>query len=316
VSSASVPPPGWVRPRASIPVTTPLDAPERVSGGDFAATIAAEDRRGLDTRRVGARIIDAILCAPAYFLALHQWGDALGSWAVYQLAQLILAHLCEVTVGQTPGKHLMKLRVARKADGGLPTPRQAAVRGVLGIVEWGLIGLIALHVSKGRTRLGDRAAATVVVDVQRHPIPSRGLTTGTFTYPVLWAIPVVLLWVGSASGSMPGSYRHQADAICRRTDATIRATVRSDGPYALHDAWMREYDALSRLHAPVSWRARQEALLARTDAMLAFDSQVIQDVEMSRNPQATWLSYDGELGARLDGAAAAAKAAGYHDCAR
>jgi uncharacterized RDD family membrane protein YckC len=318
VSTASVPPPGWVEPSAPSPASAPSarPAPTAAPAGDFAATLASEDRRNLDSRRVKARLVDAIICAPVYLFAMHQWGEALGAWALYQLAQLILAHFCEVTTGQTPGKRLMKLRVARKDDGGLPSPQQAAARGVIGIFEWGLIGLIALHVSKGRTRLGDRAAGTVMVDVTRHPRPSRGLTLGAFVYPVLWAIPVTLVCVAAAHGNLPGSYRQQADALCRRTDDTIRATLRSRGPYAVFDAYAHEHDALARLRAPAAWKARHAALVARTSAFATFSASVVQDVSRSGDPQGTWLAYDAELGRRIDADRAAARAAGYQDCGR
>ena len=112
---------------------------------------------------------------PIYFLALYSWDTAvLLAWTIMSLVHVVVAHFCEVTIGATPGKYIMRLRVADRETGALPTPRQAAIRGVIGLLESDLIGLIALHVSKGRTRLGDRAAGTVVVDTARHPARRAG----------------------------------------------------------------------------------------------------------------------------------------------
>ena len=58
---------------------------------------------------------------------------------------MIFHHVCEVTRGATPGKRLLHLRVARLEDGELPTPRQAAARGVIGIFEFGVIACIAVN---------------------------------------------------------------------------------------------------------------------------------------------------------------------------
>lgn len=310
MSTASVPPPGWVEPQRPAPFTTP----ERPAGTDFAAAIAREDRRRLDTKRVKARFIDNLLLLPVYLLALHQWGTVAVAWALWALAHLIMAHFCEVTTGATPGKRFMKLRVADKDSGALPTPRQAATRGVIGLVESNLIGLIALHVSKGRTRLGDRAAGTIVVDTERHPVATSVLTRGALVYPALWTLPVALVCFGGYREHAGTSYRQQADAACNLVNLQIRATIESDGPYALQRAYTREHAMLAAIRPPAAWRDRHNALLARVSDLSALSARIVQDVEASKHPQQAWLAYDSELGGRLDAASAAAKAAGYHDC--
>ncbi len=79
--------------------------------------------------------------------------------------------------GRSLGKRLMGLRVVR--DGGLPiTLREAAVRNLLRTVDVlpanYLVGLIAMLLSEQGKRLGDLAAGTVVVRLDR-PAPAEPL---------------------------------------------------------------------------------------------------------------------------------------------
>jgi uncharacterized RDD family membrane protein YckC len=68
--------------------------------------------------------------------------------------------------GATVGKSLVKIRVASE-DGSPATLRAALVRNVARLVDWlplfYLVGIVALVVSDGHRRLGDRWADTVVV---------------------------------------------------------------------------------------------------------------------------------------------------------
>ena len=79
-------------------------------------------------------------------------------WTLYYCFAL------ESSDGQTLGKRVMKLRVV-SADGSAATDAQIAKRTIVRIVDWGIIGLIAMLVSGDRRqRLGDMVAATVVTD--------------------------------------------------------------------------------------------------------------------------------------------------------
>jgi len=76
--------------------------------------------------------------------------------------------------GRSPGKRVMGLRVMR--DGGLPlTLRESLVRNLLRAVDMlpanYLIGLVSIVMSKEGKRLGDIAAGTVVVRLDRIPRP-------------------------------------------------------------------------------------------------------------------------------------------------
>ena len=87
--------------------------------------------------------------------------------------------------GQTPGKMLLKLRVAR-LDGAQPTLGQYALRWLLRFVDVtftsGLVAVVAVSATRRQQRLGDMAAGTTVVRVRRrvrldevlYPDPPRG----------------------------------------------------------------------------------------------------------------------------------------------
>jgi uncharacterized RDD family membrane protein YckC len=317
VSTASVPPPGWVEPqRPAAPASpTPFSSPERPSGTDFANRIAVEDKRRLDTKRVQARIIDNLILLPVYLLALHQWHEIGIAWLLWALSHLIMSHLFEVTTGASPGKRLRRLRVADKDTGALPTPRQAAGRGVIGLFEGNLIGLLALHFSKGRTRIGDRAAGTVVVDSERHPIAARALTGGALVYPVLWAIPVALICWGATRAEAGPSYRAQADAVCRRAGTAMDAVGAGNGSAdEMLAVYQQLQDGLAGLRPPADWADRHRALVARTTQFNTTLKTAWSAARASKTPKRTYDSYMPALAAESNADAAAARAAGYQVC--
>ena len=89
--------------------------------------------------------------------------------------------------GQTPGKMLLKIRVAR-LDGAQPTLGQFALRWLLRFVDVtlssGTVAVVAIAASRRQQRLGDIAAGTTVVRLRRrvrldevlYPEPPRGYT--------------------------------------------------------------------------------------------------------------------------------------------
>jgi uncharacterized RDD family membrane protein YckC len=121
-----------------------------------------------DNRRVLAALIDVALLVPvAVFMSILFGGftDAAAAltlgWALYYYFALESDH------GQTIGKRVMKLRVAR-ADGGPLDPGRVAVRTILRPVDAigaYLLGLIVMIATgQRRQRIGDLAAGTVVTD--------------------------------------------------------------------------------------------------------------------------------------------------------
>jgi uncharacterized RDD family membrane protein YckC len=97
-------------------------------------------------------------------------------FAISLLCELLYFFSWEVVSGgRSPGKMAVGLRVVR--DGGLPiTPRASLVRNLLRIVDElplsYLVGLTAIVCSNDGKRLGDLAAGTLVVRVDRPP-PAR-----------------------------------------------------------------------------------------------------------------------------------------------
>jgi uncharacterized RDD family membrane protein YckC len=133
----------------------------------------------LDNRRVLAGIVDLLIVTAGALVVLVA-GDSLSGdrqsalsvvilgWALYYYFAL------ESGDGQTVGKKLMKLRVVR-ADGRPAGMREIAVRTVLRVVDGiGLyiVGLIVMLVTgEKRQRIGDLAAATIVVDASAPAAP-------------------------------------------------------------------------------------------------------------------------------------------------
>ncbi len=129
-----------------------------------------------------------------YALAASALLDELGltgstTMTVLVVLPVLLYHLAFETLaeGQSPGKMLLKIRVAR-LDGAQPTLGQFALRWLLRFVDVtmssGTVAVIAVSVSKRQQRLGDVAAGTTVVrlrrrvalDEVRYPTSSRGYT--------------------------------------------------------------------------------------------------------------------------------------------
>jgi uncharacterized RDD family membrane protein YckC len=253
VGGVSVPPPGWVQPQSPV-----VAAPAPSSSAE---DLRHENRRPLDGRRVIARLIDWILVGIVAQVICSGWGDELGSFVLFQCLLLIYNHLFEVTTGATLGKRAVGLRVANLQDGGLPSPRQAATRGVIGIVEIGLIAALSIIVNQQRRRLGDYAAGTAVVDARRHPVASRALFAGAAVYPVVWLVPTLLVCSMAAKGTLPGSYRSQVNDLCDEARTTAGAGAYGGDPRYVAAVFDRRDQLIARLTVPRSWRDRHNELL-------------------------------------------------------
>jgi uncharacterized RDD family membrane protein YckC len=118
----------------------------------------------LDNRRMAAAAID--LAAPGLALLAVIAGGLLTPAVVVVLLGWTLYYFfaLESGSGQTIGKRAMHIKVVT-ADGGKPTMRQFASRNAVRALDLPLVGLVAMLVSGDRRqRLGDVAAATMVVD--------------------------------------------------------------------------------------------------------------------------------------------------------
>ena len=126
-----------------------------------------------DNRRIAAGLIDLMVPLGLGVLA---WAAGLSltlgvlvvvmGWGLYYCFAL------ETSDGQTLGKKAMKLRVV-SVDGSPASDTQIAKRTIVRILDWGIIGLIAMLVSgERRQRLGDMLANTVVTDAAASAAPA------------------------------------------------------------------------------------------------------------------------------------------------
>ena len=125
--------------------------------------------------RLLAWLADAAVIVGYVIVALYAIGRlSLGGGAVSLavVLPLVFYHLAfEVLFeGQTPGKMLLRVRVAR-LDGAQPTLGQYVLRWLLRLVDVtatsGLVAVVAISATKHQQRLGDVAAGTTVVRQRR-----------------------------------------------------------------------------------------------------------------------------------------------------
>jgi uncharacterized RDD family membrane protein YckC len=170
------------------------------SPAGVADSLRHENRRGLDGRRLGAFVIDAIALVP---LALLARDVGRGRW-VFWIGAIGLAltyyFLCESLTGQTLGKRVAGLKVVR-LDGQPLKPSRVAARTVLRLIDQQvvcLVGMLTMLLSGGRRqRLGDLAAGTAVVrSGAPGPRPARfgRERFALYAYPCLWLAPFALLF--------------------------------------------------------------------------------------------------------------------------
>ena len=146
------------------------------------------NRKELDSRRVLARLIDALVVgAPAIVVAL-----GIGRGLSIFLVSLMLAYffLCEALWGQTIGKRVMGLRVLMR-DGRPATASAVSARTVLRLIEDGPIGLVIIVLSgRRRQRLGDLLGGTIVARATSG-LPHAPLSPMLLVYPVAWSIGAI-----------------------------------------------------------------------------------------------------------------------------
>jgi uncharacterized RDD family membrane protein YckC len=196
---------GWSSP---FPPEQPRrDAPESLDAMPTAASVAAasvtgedvrvnprlEDRRRLDTRRLGAHILDEIVVALGALIGYFLFaGAAVGMLMTYLALKLSYYMVLETAFGQTLGKKAARLRVVDLDGNGVPANKIAArtifrffdealALGIFPVVG----GITLLLTGQRRGRLGDLAAGTCVRDNDR-PFKPAAESPLIVVYPVLW----------------------------------------------------------------------------------------------------------------------------------
>jgi uncharacterized RDD family membrane protein YckC len=254
-SSISIPPPGFV-PRPQPPPD------ELMTGAPVDRGLLGENRRRLDSRRLGAFVLDLlILIVVVVPLRLH-YGPDLGA-AVFGSALVLTYHfLFEIACGQTIGKRAVGLRVVM-ADGSPVTVRAASARAVLRSLDCTGAGLIVYVLSGGRRRrIGDYAAGTIVCDVARVGTFNRPLVARDATYPAVWVAIGLALLVLTTGGHTPWSYRAGADRTCASATAFL-ASHGSTAPVEVQAVHAQLEMALASMDPPPNWRDRHRQLLSR-----------------------------------------------------
>jgi uncharacterized RDD family membrane protein YckC len=172
------------------------DAPVR-RAERAAAEIQAENRRELDTRRVGAALLDLLLLGPVLKIVRDFGGHTLASTLAAVAVELSYFFLAESLTGRTLGKLLLGLRVVRR-DGRPLTPQAVAARTLLRLIETNPLGLIVMVVSgRRRQRIGDFLGGTVVTRASFKPnlaAPRVRDRLALVGYPLMWLAPAVLLF--------------------------------------------------------------------------------------------------------------------------
>jgi uncharacterized RDD family membrane protein YckC len=180
-----------------------------------------EDRKKLDSRRVGAIVVDGLVLAPI-LIPLDIFFDGLtaGAWLVYIALELGYFHVMESIDGQTLGKKLFDLRVVRREDAGPASAKAISGRTVLRLIDgfpgFYLVGALSMLLSdKRRQRLGDLAVGTVVTRASARPYTRARRSRLQAGYPAIWLAAALLVVVAVGHRGDPGLAA--LDALCEQT---------------------------------------------------------------------------------------------------
>ena len=221
-------------PAPAAPAALPPPPPPPPQFADPAFAVA--DRRSLDSKRLGARVIDALLIGVVAAVIAEQVGVDWLAWLLVLWGTAAYFFVCEATTGQTLGKRAAGLRVVRP-DGQPASANATAVRNVIRLVEEPFIALLVLAGSgRRRQRIGDLAAGTTVGRAEGSSPPARSRLV--FVYPALWAATaaLIVLIAGppriATQSNASGAFANQIDRACvagwqagdqRMADTQLRA---------------------------------------------------------------------------------------------
>ena len=251
------------------------------------------NRKELDSRRVLARLIDALVVgAPAIVVAL-----GIGRGLSIFLVSLMLAYffLCEALWGQTIGKRVMGLRVLMR-DGRPATASAVSARTVLRLIEDGPIGLVIIVLSgRRRQRLGDLLGGTIVARATSG-LPHAPLSPMLLVYPVAWSIGAIAL----ALVPVPDAeYLTAVDAVCEQRQAAIKAAPAAQRNAQMLVQWDREdHGTLEALPTPAGAEGLRREILALDAEMRDALSDAVQRAGTQPDPNT---AFEHELAALSQG---------------
>lgn len=264
-------------------------------------------RRHLDSRRLGALLVDSLLLAPVTVLAYpYEWGINVLVTAL----SLVYFQLSDCTSGQTVGKAVFKLRTVT-LDGEIVGGRAAAARTILRLVEFPIGLVVYLCTGERRQRLGDLAARTAVVDA-RDVVVERRLATEMLFYPAAWLVPALIVFTLTAQGRFPGSYRVVVDDMCEQAD---NAMVSAQSPDQILAITRHEARGLNAIVAPPHWRDRHEVLVAEYRTLGNKLERALERTARSSTPQVRFKAEWERFMVRARRSNARLAALGYEGCA-
>jgi uncharacterized RDD family membrane protein YckC len=230
------------------------------------------DRSGLRRRRFFAALVDNLLLAIPVVIVVALVG--IGGGLVALAMVLSYDFVCEALFGQTVGKALLGIRVVRK-DGGPLHLAAVAARNVLRLLEYLPLAWLCVMATKGRQRLGDVLAGTIVTRADGVPhIPSseRFRTQILVGYPVVWIVPALIAAVVLTGEVKKNDYLALSNFTCSQAKAALDANPNAD--VAEMHATMTDIERSLRQLTPPSSKAaahgrlvegihRQRALLGQ-----------------------------------------------------
>lgn len=184
-----------------------------------------EDRKRLDSRRVGAVLLDGLVIAPVLIpLALIFGSVDSRAWLIYLACSLTYFHVLETRTGQTIGKRAFDLRVVSRTDAGPASAVAISARTILRLIDalpsFYIVGVITMLASgKRRQRLGDLAGGTVVTRASAHAYTPARRSPLVSIYPMVWigAAIGLAIWLGRSEEEFLG----KVDSLCKSADRAM-----------------------------------------------------------------------------------------------
>jgi uncharacterized RDD family membrane protein YckC len=271
------------------------------------------NRKELDSKRVVARLIDmAIFVAVAIVLFVVNGEPSTSLWLMFVAFQLGYFFMLEATVGQTFGKQVMGLKVAR-IDGTPAGIAAVATRTVFRCLEDNLLGLFVMVITgKRRQRIGDLFARTVVTrasDVPGLAAPSPLVVV----YPVLW---IASAFVFTQIAIAQDDYLAKVAAICKeRTDAQDRMPHPLDVGVVLKMS-MEETRRIAQLEPTPQFRNWHWRVIREKTEFERLGYEMFKAMEKSNDPEAVFIEYEPRLAAEAQQHNELFAQVGLDDCAR
>jgi uncharacterized RDD family membrane protein YckC len=227
---------------------------------DRSFALETENRRGLDSRRAIAYLLDRLLLLAPSTAAIAAFGE--GGVLVATALTLVYFFVWEALTGQTAGKRLLGLRVVRR-DGAPLNLAAVATRNVLLLIDQ-FVGVFFIVATRRRQRLGDLVAGTVVTAADDHAhvaAAERYRTAILLAYPVAWVGAALIAGSAAAGQADRDRYLGLANFTCANARAALTANPNA-GLAEMHRTATDVERSLRGLQPPGDMRASHARLVA------------------------------------------------------